>query len=47
MEVLLGDRRPRPYEMGETRDTLLKALKAYGREDLNLLWPDLFPLDKG
>ncbi|WP_126423914.1 hypothetical protein [Asticcacaulis excentricus] len=47
VEILHGDRLPRLYEMGETRDTLLKALKAYSREDLNLLWPDLFPLDTG
>ncbi|UDF05487.1 hypothetical protein [Asticcacaulis sp. AND118] len=45
VEVLHGDRLPWMYEAGCSREMILKTLKAYMREDLNTLWPDIFPLD--
>ncbi|MFN3807384.1 hypothetical protein [Asticcacaulis sp.] len=47
VEIIHGDRLSAFYARGETRETNLKGLKQFSRADLNLLWPDLFPLDTG
>lgn len=47
VEIIHGERLRAFYARGETRETILKGLKQFSRKDLNLLWPDLFPVDTG
>jgi len=45
VETIYGARLTDIFATGHTRESLLKTVRTFSREDLNACWPNLFPLD--